>query len=67
DGDYEQATLHRSPPDIAPTTGTDDATVADFNARQQQALMTAGSAAPEDVPTETYAQALQELTGVPAP
>ena len=64
--DYEQATLHRAPPDIVPTPGTDNATVADFNARQQQAVMTAGSAAPEDVPAETYAQALEELTGVPS-
>lgn len=62
--DYEQATLHRAPPDIVPATGTEIETIAQFNARQQQALMTAASAAPEDLPIETYIQALEELLGI---
>lgn len=61
--DYEQATLHRQPPDIVPATGTDNPTIAAFNARQQQALMTAASAAPEDIPVETYIEALEALLG----
>ena len=62
--DYEQATRHRAPPDISPQLGTDNATVAQFNAQQQQALITATSAAPEDLPIEIYIQAIEELLGV---
>lgn len=61
--DYEQATHHRAPPDIVPSPLTSNETLASFNARQQQALMTATSAAPEDLPVEVYLQALQELVG----
>ena len=64
--DYEQATHHRAPPDIQPSPLSSNDTIATFNARQQQALMTATSPAPEDIPLETYQQALQELLGVPA-
>jgi amidase len=62
--DYEQATLHRRAPNITAAAGSDNQTVAAFNARQQQALTTATSAAPEDVPIETYRQALEELLGL---
>lgn len=61
--DYEQATHHRAPPDIVPSPLTADETLASFNARQQQALMTATSVAPEDLAVEVYLQALEELTG----
>ncbi|MDD3763023.1 MAG: amidase family protein [Nevskiales bacterium] len=61
--DYEQATHHRAPPDIVPSPLSANETLASFNARQQQALMTATSVAPEDLPVETYLQALRELVG----
>ncbi len=61
--DYEQATHHRAPPDIVPSPLTANDTLAAFNARQQQALMTATSVAPEDLPIDVYLQALQELVG----
>ena len=61
--DYEQATGHRAAPAIEPTPLASQTNIADFNARQQQALMTATSAAPEDVPLEVYLQALQDLAG----
>ena len=62
--DYEQATRHRAPPDIVPSVLTANDTLADFNARQQQALITATSAPPEDLPLDVYIQALEELLGV---
>jgi amidase len=62
--DYEQATLHRAPPNIVASPLTANDTIEAFNARQQQALMTATSAAPEDLPVEVYLQALQELLGL---
>lgn len=61
--DYEQATLHRAPPDIQPAAGSDNQTVADFNARQQALLNAATSESPEDVPAETYIEALEALAG----
>ncbi|MGB1556429.1 MAG: amidase family protein [Oceanococcaceae bacterium] len=62
--DYEQATQHRRPPDIVPSPLASPESIASFNAAAQQALMTAGSAAPEDLPLETYIQALRDLTGL---
>lgn len=62
--DYEQATHHRAPPDIVSSPLTANDTLQDFNARQQQALMTATSAAPEDIPVDVYLQALKELLGM---
>lgn len=62
--DYEQATQHRAPPDIVASPLTTDDNLAAFNARQQQALMTATSAAPEDLPLAVYQQALMELLGL---
>ncbi len=62
--DYEQATHHRAPPDIVASPLTAEDNLAAFNARQQQALMTATSAAPEDLPLEVYQQALAELLGL---
>lgn len=61
--DYEQATQHRRAPVLESSPLTAETTLAEFNARQQQALMTATSAAPEDLPVETYLQALEELVG----
>lgn len=61
--DYEQATGHRAPPNIVPSILSTLPVLAEFNARQQQALMTATSAAPEDLPIEVYIQALRDLTG----
>ncbi len=61
--DYEQATGHRAPPQIEPSPLAGNETMAQFNARQQRALMTATSAAPEDLPLETYLQVLQDLAG----
>nr|MBV6630433.1 hypothetical protein [Oceanococcus sp. HetDA_MAG_MS8] len=65
--DYEQATLHRFPPDIVPSPLTAFPTLQAFNAAQQQALMTATSVAPEDVDLETYLEALIELLGPVSP
>ncbi len=62
--DYEQATLHRAPPDIVPSALSEIPLLAEFNERQQLALMQAGSVAPEDLPLDVYLQALQELLGV---
>ena len=61
--DYEQATQHRRPPTLEASPLSAQATLADFNARQQQALMTATSGAPEDLPLAVYQQALEELVG----
>lgn len=67
--DYEQATQHRFAPDIAPSPFTAFPTLQAFNAAQQQALMTATSVAPEDLPIQTYVDALSQLLGpiTPAP
>lgn len=62
--DYEQATLHRSPPELVANPVADLPLIGEFNANLQQALMTATSAAPEDLPIEVYIQALYELTGL---
>jgi Asp-tRNA(Asn)/Glu-tRNA(Gln) amidotransferase A subunit family amidase len=61
--DFEQATHHRKPPELTPSPLAANATLADFNARQQQALMTATSVAPEDLAIDVYLQALEELVG----
>lgn len=61
--DYEQASRHRRAPLLQPSPLNAHPSLAEFNARQQQALMTAGSAAPEDLPLQTYQQAVQELLG----
>lgn len=61
--DYERATQHRFPPDIAPSPLASVPTLQAFNAAQQQALMTATSAAPENLPLETYMEALTQLLG----
>ncbi|MES2884315.1 MAG: amidase family protein [Pseudomonadota bacterium] len=65
--DYEQATLHRKPPDIQPSATTQVATLEDFNARQQALLMAITTPAPEDLDVAAYLQALQDLLGVPVP
>ncbi len=62
--DYEQATHHRKPPDLVASPLADLPLIGEFNASLQQALMTATSAAPEDLPLEVYLQALYELTGL---
>ena len=61
--DYEQATQHRAPPMIAPGPLSGSETIASFNARLQQALMVAASAAPEDIPVETLLEAIATLFG----
>lgn len=63
--DYEQATLHRAPPNIQPSPLAANMTTAEFNARQQAFLMEITTEAPEDLPVEAYLQALQALLGVP--
>lgn len=62
--DYEQATLHRKPPDIVagPLVEGND-TIAAFNANTQKALMEGASVAPEDLPTGVYIDVLTTLTG----
>lgn len=62
--DFEQETQHRVAPDIVPSPLTAIPGLAEFNANQQRALMTATSAAPEDLPIDVYIQALYELTGL---
>ena len=62
--DYEQATLHRSPPTLTPSPLTGQESIAAFNARAQQALMDATSVAPETLPVETYSKALRDITGL---
>ncbi len=62
--DYEQATHHRAAPEIVPSPLTAQDNLAAFNARQQQALMAATSAAPEALPLEVYQQALFDLLGI---
>lgn len=61
--DFEQATLHRRPPDIAPSPLYANQTIGEFNSRAQMALMKAQFESPEDLPVETYVQALRDLTG----
>ncbi len=62
--DYEQATLHRKPPDISPGLLVEsNDTIAEFNANTQKALMQAASVAPEDLPTGVYLDVLSTLTG----
>lgn len=61
--DFEQATRHRRPPDIAPSPLTASADLQEFNARQQQFLMAMTHSAPEDLPIEAYLEALEELVG----
>lgn len=61
--DYEQATQHRKPPSIAPNPLSSNQSTAEFNARMQQALMNATSAAPETLPLETYQKVLQDISG----
>ncbi len=62
--DYEQATLHRAPPVLTPSPLSGEETIAGFNARVQQAIMDATSAAPESLPVEVYEQALRDITGL---
>lgn len=61
--DYEQATLHRAPPSLVPSPLTGNETIAQFNARMQQALMDGTSEAPETLPLETYQQVLTDIAG----
>ncbi|CAA0088580.1 Uncharacterised protein [Zhongshania aliphaticivorans] len=61
--DYEQATLHRKPPEISPSLISSQETIAEFNNRLKQAVMDASSVAPETLPIETYIEVLQEITG----
>lgn len=62
--DFEQATLHRRAPDIAASPLYANQTIDEFNSRAQMALMKAQFEAPEDLPVETYVQALRDLTGL---
>ena len=62
--DFEQATLHRRAPDIASSPLYANQTIGEFNSRAQMALMKAQFEAPEDLPVETYVQALRDLTGL---
>ncbi|MBM7422689.1 amidase family protein [Spongiibacter marinus] len=61
--DYEQATLHRQPPSISPSPLTADQSIADFNARMQQALSEAMTEAPENLPVEHYIEVLGNIGG----
>lgn len=61
--DYEQATHHRAPPALMASPLSTNATLEDFNARQQQLLMSATAVAPEDLPLAAYQAALEELVG----
>jgi amidase len=61
--DYEQATLHRKPPQISASPLTGESNIAEFNARMQQAMMDATSAAPETLPIETYQKVLLDISG----
>lgn len=61
--DFEQATLHRKPPVLASSPLSGQETLAEFNARQQQLLIDATSAAPESLPASTYIEALEAMTG----
>ncbi|MBB3047165.1 Asp-tRNA(Asn)/Glu-tRNA(Gln) amidotransferase A subunit family amidase [Litorivivens lipolytica] len=61
--DYEQATLHRKPPALTPSPLSGDENIAGFNARMQQGLMDAATAAPEELPLEVYQEALLGITG----
>lgn len=61
--DYEQATLHRAPPNLVPSPLAGNETIAQFNARMQQALMDGTSEAPETLPLETYQQVLNDIAG----
>ena len=61
--DYEQATLHRQPPSISPSPLTADQSIADFNARMQQALSEAMTEAPENLPIEHYIEVLGNIGG----
>jgi hypothetical protein len=61
--DYEQATLHRTPPQISASPLTGESNIAEFNARMQQAMMDATSAAPETLPIETYQKVLVDISG----
>lgn len=61
--DFEQATHHRAAPPVESSPLSQSDSLQAFNARQQQALMTATSAAPEDLPLDTYLRALEELAG----
>lgn len=62
--DFEQATLHRRPPELTPSPLYANQTVGEFNSRAQMALMKAQFESPENVPVETYIQALRDLTGL---
>ncbi|WP_394672306.1 amidase family protein [Limnobacter sp.] len=62
--DFEQATLHRRPPNIASSPVYANQTIGEFNSRAQMALMKAQFESPEDLPVETYIQALRDLTGL---
>lgn len=62
--DYEQETRHRAPPTLTPSPLSSEETIASFNARMQQALMDATSAAPESLPVEVYQQVLEDITGL---
>lgn len=63
--DYEQATLHRAPPALSASPLTANATLADFNARQQALLMAITRPAPEDLDLAAYLEALEALVGPP--
>ncbi|MDX1587392.1 MAG: amidase family protein [Oleiphilaceae bacterium] len=62
--DFEQATLHRAPPNLVSSPLLVNDTVTEFNARMQQALIDGTSEAPETIPLETYQQVLSDITGL---
>lgn len=61
--DYEQATRHRAPPSLSASPLAANATLADFNARQQALLMAITRPAPEDLDLDAYVEALEALVG----
>lgn len=61
--DYEQATLHRAPPNISPAPASDIDTISEFNARVQAAIAAYAAYPPEDLNPEAYRDALEELVG----
>jgi amidase len=65
--DYEQATKHRQPPSIVPATGSDNATISEFNARVKSAIAAYAAYPPENLSPEAYRAALEELVGPLSP
>ena len=61
--DYEQATLHRAPPDISPSPISEISTVSEFNARVKAAIAAYAASPPEDLDPEAYRAALEEIIG----